>query len=103
MVQLRKRAPRNHASDLTESPIGRDAVRGLAEPEPHPPAGAFDRASQSAIVDEFAADGCDASDFFEHLVADEHASTGRSCRGAAHAAYPGGRVEQEKEKNEGRH
>src|ERR1700722_4936262 len=101
MVQLRKSAPRNHPSDFAEGPIGPDAQRAFAKPEPHPPAGAFDSARQSAIVDEFPADGRDAADFFEHPIPDEHASAGCSRRGAACAAYPGGWVEQEKEKDEG--
>src|ERR1035441_4698007 len=49
----------------SEGPIGPDAGRGCAEPEPHPSAGALDRAGQGAIVDELAADGFDAADFLQ--------------------------------------
>src|SRR5271157_5734303 len=101
-MQLRESAARNHTSDFAESPIRPDAVGVFAEPQPHPSAGAFDGACESAIVNEFAADGRDAADFFEHSVADQHAPAGRSRGCAARAPYPGGRIEQEKEEDEGR-
>src|ERR1017187_3595444 len=102
MVELREGAARNHAPEFAEGPIGPDAVRGFAEPEPHPSAGALDRAGQGAIVDELAADGFDAADFLQSPVADQHASAGRSGGGVARATNPGRRVQQEKEKDEGR-
>jgi hypothetical protein len=58
---------------------------------------------QRAIVDELAADGCDAADFFERPVADQHASAGSAGSRAARTPNPCRRVEQEKEKDEGRH
>src|SRR5215467_11798030 len=100
MVKLRERGARDHIADLRRRGIGAQAAAGAGEAHPDSSPGTFDRAGESAVVDDLAADCGEAADAFQSGTAQEQAATRRAGSLLASAENPARRIEHQEEVEE---
>lgn len=102
MLELMECGAGDHVLNIAEVIVAAEAAALLGESEPGLAAELFDERGERAVIDERVADGGNASGLRERGGADEDAASGGSGGGVARVAYPGGRVEFEEKKDEGR-
>src|SRR4029077_7484290 len=97
MPELIESGAGNHVSDIGEIAVPADASRFRSYSQPESPTGVFHFCSQSAVVDDFAANGFKAADFLQDLTSNEHAAAGGARNPAAEVGNLRRRIEQEEE------
>lgn len=80
MPKLTEGSSRYHVADCRKRTVGTDALRFRCESKPDAPPTILYSSCKRAVINDFAANRCDASGFVERLRSDQHASTRGACR-----------------------
>src|SRR5262245_33564683 len=102
MPQLIESSARDHGANSCERSIRTNAPRLRCEAEPHSAAALLHAASESAVVDNFAADGFDPTSPIECLRAYEDAAAGCTRGRASRIGNPRRRIKLQEEENKSR-